>query len=279
MMNKLLYLLPLFSALPLFLSGALRRPPAPPESAFRAAPVALGPDVAPLVADPAGLLGQAIDRLAPARVAWLRVDLWQRMTAGDVAYESTGTLQLGPKQCARLDVAVQTSGAAARWLVVSDGRAYVHVVKLGDDAPVVTSRLFIPDDPDPALPAPRPAGEALIDLGCGGPHAVLKDLRSRLRATAAQTGHWRGHAVVCVSGRLDSAQAVPAAGTAAAADFCYLYLDAQTLWPARIEWWGPDARRVSRPMLEMEFRDPHVNEPLSLPDCIRTFSYQPEGGG
>ena len=274
MPKKLVLLVPLLTALPLFLTGALRRPLLAPPTPFTIENIALRPEVAPRGVNAADLLRSAIDRLEPARIAWLSARLWQRMHAGDIAFESEGTLQLGPDHCARLQLTVRTGGVPGRWLVVSDGHALAHAVQLGDDPPTIVSRLLVPA-PNPEQPAPPPPDQSLRGLGCGGPRPLLVELRSRLRALTAQTGRLHGRPTVRIQGRLHPP--APPAGANAPADFCYLYLDAHLLWPSRVEWWAGDRKTNPRLLLELEFRDPQLNRPLPLDECIRAFSYRPDG--
>jgi len=274
MPKKFLLLVPLLTALPFFLTGALRRPAVATPAPFTIESVTLDPAVAPHGLAAPDLLQRAIDRLDPAHVTWLRARLWQRMHAWEVAFESEGTLQLGPEHCARLELTVRTGAAPGHWLVVSDGHALAHVVQIGTDEPTVVSRLLMPE-PQPDQPAPPSPDESLRGLGCGGPHPLLLELRTRLRELTAQIGRLHGRPTVRIHGRL-SAPAAPS-GATAAADFCYLYLDAHLLWPSRVEWWAGDRTANPRLILEMEFREPQLNRPLPLAECIRAFSYRPEG--
>jgi len=53
---------------------------------------------------------------------------------------------------------------------------------------------------------------------------------------------------------------------------CKLYLDPKTLWPHRVEWWGPDPPRPGEvALMQMELRDPVVNRPLSAERCAQEF--------
>ena len=56
----------------------------------------------------------------------------------------------------------------------------------------------------------------------------------------------------------------------------YVYLNAKTLWPTRLEWWGIDKTKTPRPILRIEFLDPEINHELTAAECARMFSYQPE---
>jgi hypothetical protein len=268
MPKKLLLLVPLLTALPLFLTGALRRPTIAPVTPFISEAIPLSPERAGLGAGE--VLQGALDRLNPTRVSWLSMKIWQRMHHGESRFESEGTLLLGPEYCARLELTARSGAVPGRWLVVSDGHALAHVIQLGDDAPTVVSGLLVPPH-EPGQPAPMPPDVALRSLGCGGPYPLLLDLRARLRELTAQTGRLRGQAVVRIHGRLTGA---PPAGGTAGADFCYLYLDAQRLWPSRVEWWAGE-KTNPRLLLEMEYREPQLNRPLPYAECIRAFSYRP----
>jgi hypothetical protein len=52
-----------------------------------------------------------------------------------------------------------------------------------------------------------------------------------------------------------------------------LYLDAQTLWPLRVEWWGAERpTHVSKLLLQTEYRAPVLNQPLSDERCAAEFA-------
>ncbi len=57
---------------------------------------------------------------------------------------------------------------------------------------------------------------------------------------------------------------------------CHLYLDAHTYWPQRVEWWGPTvAKGGDRLQVQMEFRNPVFNRPLTADVCAQLFAFQP----
>ena len=82
MSKKLVFLLPLLSAAPLFFAGALRRPASEPAFSFAPQPVTLAPELTG--AEPVTLLTLAVDRLSPDRMPWLRVRLRQGVLPGHV---------------------------------------------------------------------------------------------------------------------------------------------------------------------------------------------------
>jgi hypothetical protein len=200
------------------------------------------------------------------------------MTDAETTFESEGTLQLGPQHCARLDLHVRTARGEGRWLVVSDGHALARVIQIGSGEPEVDSQPLLAESAPPSQAPAKPAAEVLRDKGCGGPAPLLSDLRDKLTKVEVQPGLWKNKPMLRVGGELDRDTLPKGADTAIAAAFCYVYLDAQTLWPHRLEWLA-DAAGGRRPILQMEFRDPELNRELSLPECIREFSYQPQAGG
>jgi hypothetical protein len=57
---------------------------------------------------------------------------------------------------------------------------------------------------------------------------------------------------------------------------CRISLDAKTLWPCRVEWWGGvKPGDASVPLLELEFRDAVLNRPLPPERCAREFTWSP----
>ena len=274
MSKKLILFLPLLSAAPLFLAGALRRPASEPAFSFEPQPIGLAPELT--AASPDTLMNLAVDRLSPQRMPWLRVRLRQWMHSMETRFDAEGTLQLGPDHCARLDLAVHVGRMSSRSLVVSDGQAVAQVVQVGAAEPSITTRLLVEPAESAEGQVTKTPEQTLRELGCGGPYPLLKDLRTRLRALTAQTGLSEGRPVIRLHGRAYGPQTALGLTSAIAAEFCYLYFDAQSLWPNRLEWWGTDSKRVERLVLAMDFLDPQVNRPLSLEECVRVFSYRPE---
>jgi hypothetical protein len=61
---------------------------------------------------------------------------------------------------------------------------------------------------------------------------------------------------------------------------CKLYLDADTLWPHRVEWWGPDPPRPGEALLaQAEYRDPILNQPPGPDRTAHDFTVElpPDG--
>ena len=266
MVKTLLLLSPVLTGAWLLLAGHLDRlKSAAPETAaptFVAQPLPADFRSAAEGVSAAELLAAATDRLAPEKQQWLRAGLWQRMVHPELTFEAEGTLQRGPRACARLDLRVRTGRKTGRRLVVSDGHVLACVQDGAAGKPDVKSYLLKSPEMNPE--------QRLRDEGAAGPHALLSELRGKLQELTLQPGVLAGRRVVRVKGTLPEATESPAS-----ASFCYLYLDAGTLWPCRAEWWSAPAGRPVRLTLEIEFRDPELGRELSRDACVAAFSYDP----
>ena len=268
MPKNLLLLLPLLTLGTLSLMGARHGPfaqaPLPAESLFVPQTVPLNHALIGDEATGEQLLNRALENLAPGRMAWLHTRVWQKMIDREAHFEAEGTLTLGPHHCARLELTMRPGG---KLLVVSDGHALAEVVRVAGEPPAVIGDPLPTDDRDTML----------RDKGCGGPRTLLADLRQKLRQPKLQTGRLRDAAVIQVKGELDAT--VPEElRTEVPVQFGYVYLDAQTLWPHRVEWRGRDRAGQLRTIVQVEYRDPVLNRELSLAECARVFTYHPGAG-
>ncbi len=198
------------------------------------------------------LLDKAIATLACA--TWLKTTIKQAMIAPDSNCCADGVLQLGPNHCARLELKVRTAGIVSNLLIVSDGGVSAEEQTIGEGAAVLVCELLPEDGKE----------QHLAVKCCGGPRAVLRELRGSLHNLKLQTGILNGDPVIQLHGDV-AASARPMRN-------CSVFLDAKTLWPHRVEW-----RSQSQHVMRIEFCDPKVNQQLSLAECERIFSYQPTG--
>src|SRR4051794_34987570 len=88
-------------------SGMLDRPASPaapaPVPEFTVQPITVPSNAPAASLDAADLLRAACAAYHPARAAWLKTTIWQKMTVGSF-FESKGVLQRGPGGCARLEM-------------------------------------------------------------------------------------------------------------------------------------------------------------------------------
>ena len=231
MATKLLLLLPLLAGSSLFLSGAWSLPSQRPEVFVDFPFVAHDPQPpaqdAPLEGE--RLLDQTLARFAPDKLKWLHVAIWQKMADAEVAFEAVGALHLAPNGCARLEMQVARKANHSKLLFVSDGHAYAQETRTGDAAPALQSDH-----------APKEDGDArrafLLQRGCGGPWAQVKELRQRLSKLSVRHGRSNGLELIELRGELPAGNVPEALRTKPCADSCVVYLEAATLWPHRVEW-------------------------------------------
>jgi hypothetical protein len=259
-------LLPL-AGLSLLLVGALT--PTPP--ARVTAPVPIYPVHAD--ADAERILEQAVAALAPERLRWLRMNLWQQGNLAALIYRAEGVYLAGPDHRLRLDLQVHAGGAASRLQVVSDGQTLWQIeqtspaertvgrVKLG----AVLEALE-----NPQITAERRAEFYRRQL-FAGPGPLLQSLQPGTTFTRCQNVRWAGRDVLLLTGvRAPPRNATP--WPAFLPRQCRLFLDSRTLWPHRLEWWGPvpDCTEDCL-LLEVEFRDPVLGQAAAE----QVFAFQP----
>src|SRR5262245_35568854 len=98
----------------LLLSGALGRQPPPSTPPPAPAPAAGAPGVH---ADQ--LLADAAEALAPGRLAWTEMNLWQQVVGDGQTYQTVGRYVAGPGQRLRLELHVQVGKTRGELRLVS----------------------------------------------------------------------------------------------------------------------------------------------------------------
>ncbi|MCI0378436.1 MAG: hypothetical protein L0215_12575 [Gemmataceae bacterium] len=248
----------------------------PPQESFVAQAVQLPPTLDGLSADQVML--QATAAFGSDRVQWLHARLWQEFRDEHIAFIAEGRLLLGPKHCARLEMTLRTGAAQSEILVVSDGYALARAL----EGQVESQSLTGLEEQEIAA--------ILCEKGCGGPPGLLADLKARMIDVQMDTGQWKGQDVIRLQGNLNEpvgqgagAAELPAADRKRVPRRVCLFLDAQTLWPIRVEQWISRAEVPSlsepRPLgsgtlvWQIEFREPRLNSALSDTECIREFTF------
>lgn len=278
MARSQMVLAPALACSALFFMGALTQPPRQAAAAVDTAFVSQ-PRIGPpnfTHDDPKQLLVRAAATLDPQRVPWLVVKTWQKQVGGEMSFEAEGRLVRGPNHCARLDMTVRASGEPSSVVVVSDGVCLAHACRPAGKRGDVASQRFL----SPAKTQLNgPQIEQILNAhGCGGPHQMLKDLAAKLDNIQLDMGLWDGKNVIRLTGSLKAGSTDPSENQLTIRPrLCRVFLDAQTLWPYRVEWWAarqPD--EAGQPFLQLEYRDPRVNQPLSHEQCVREFTYVPD---
>jgi hypothetical protein len=156
---------------------------------------------------------------------------------------------------------------------VSDGRLLSWTTQVSDDKSD-TQTIELPHGPSLAASCAK----LLDEHGCGGFMPLLRTLQARLEEPRVLTGLWKDRPVVVLRGRItpdhEAAARLPAElRSELQPRQANLYLDAETLWPHRVEWWG--SAESGDPLvllLQIEFRDPVLDRALSAEECRRIFA-------
>jgi hypothetical protein len=284
-------------ALPSFLAFPVHGEDKPPGPSPPPLPAQPPPVLDPTTAhpDPAAnqLLDQALSRQTPT---WLEVGLWQQVTVQGFVSEVEGRYLSGPNRRFRLDLATRHGGTEGKLLILSDGQYLWQATRIGGQGWTGASKVDLSEVGD-VIPGQALTGYLHSQAG-GGPAALLAHLRKRLTwvrremvmrqglLLAKLTGTWTQAALA------DLKPANAAGGNRPSLDAslrvadrvrdwpsglprqCRLYLDGKTLWPYRLEWWGPDPPQPGEALLmEMEWRQPVVNRPLSAAQCAQVFTW------
>ncbi len=261
-MAKAPYLVPCLACALLLLTGALNHQAPSSTPAGSADFLAQSPsaEAGPLLAQV--IAAYSLSAGAGQGIQWLDLTIRQKVNHGDGSFETEGRLVLAPGERCRLEM-TSTAPREGKLLRVSDGTQVREILHSDTEEPHKS-------------PVPMPEGEEkrrnfLKDQGFGGPGALLRRLHAGLGNLRQRTGLWRGRPVIQITGDWASARNLP--DQALPPRTCTVYLEAKSLWPFRLEWWG--AVRSGDPIrliMEMEFRDPVVNQSLPDAECARLFS-------
>jgi hypothetical protein len=270
-----LLLLPALVCSTLLLAGALDRQTLYSDSAR---PALFRPRGAESAAD--ALLDKAVDAVSPISLEWLDTRVWQKKAGQHEVVE--GRYIVGPHQRMRLDLKVRLGGNTGFVRAISDGQSLRQARWQKGQQPKLAVAVLpkLEGDTDPRE-LWQVRENFLHEQGFGGLWPLLRAIRSGLRRPRKQAGLWQGKSVIKVAGAWDASQdRLCQLPPSCRARRCNLYLDAATLWPHRIEWIGSD-RPDDHPtlLLQMEFRDPIRNHPLSETDCARVFGEWSDGRG
>jgi len=264
-------LLPILSGSIFLLTGALSSPSSPSLSPAPPAP-----------ADPAAaqMLDRALERLAGQRLDWVEMNLWQQVNVQELCYQAEGRYLAGPDHRFRLDLHTHVGSTDGRLQVVSDGATLWQSRRIGA-GPASVSKIDLKEVlailNRPGTP-PQLRDEFFHSQFQLGILPLLRGLRQQVTWSKKETVRRNGRVLLKLSGAWSAdpthANALLAAPWPAGLPRQgRLYLDPQTLWPHRVEWWGPDPPQAEdAPLVQMEFRDPVLNRPLSPERCAVEFT-------
>lgn len=205
-------------------------------------------------------LDEAIAQLDPVRVAWIESTLWQRASLEHLTYEAKGRYLAAPDHRFRLELMTQQGEGTTSYLAIGDGKATWEGTRNGAG---------------PWHPVTRDE----IRQPFAGVLPLLRSLRTGLTWTNREMVRRQGHVFVKLTGSVpdasdDAVSSVDALGYRGMLRESRIYLDGQSLWPHRVEWWGrPTSRGSNALLVQMEFREPNFNQSLSDEQCALEFSF------
>jgi hypothetical protein len=296
-------LLPLLVSSLLLLAGAIgqqppagppQTPPAPPANPPATPPAAPGTSPSPAApkadAEATKVLKEAIDRLDPKRLKWVQTTFWQQADVQGLTYQAEGKYLAAPDQRLRLELSVRLGETTGTMDVVCDGSTMWQMVQVGGQPRLVTKVDLkkvlegLSGQPD----ADQVRQEFFQNQAFTGLAPLLQGIQQRMTVTGREKVRWQGREVT----RLTAVWSADVARSVTPPDKpwppylaqeCQLYLEPVgadgALWPRRLEWWGPSAAGASPALLlQMEFRDPKLNQPLPAEQVARAFHFDPGPG-
>jgi hypothetical protein len=216
--------------------------------------------------------------VSPDRLPWLEASVWQKVRLPGLSYEAEGRYLAAPGHRFRLELRTALGNTPGELLLVSDGRHVWRGTRLGRAGWAEVSRAALRagfDLPDgPGWPQARDGAGGLTFSGVG---PLLLNLRERLSWVGLEkqegryvlTGVWPAAARTTLRGD-------GAAWPAGLPRECRLTLDAATLWPRRVEWWGPPTDGGDSDLLAVvELRSPVCNRPMAPAEAAAAFTFDP----
>jgi hypothetical protein len=174
---------------------------------------------------------------------------------------------MAPGDRSRFDVNVLVGTTHGQLRQVCDGRTLQCSTRVGDDTPVVM-RCSLPG---------TGRTEFLQEQGFAGVAPLLRSLRRALQNVQCQKRDWKGLDVIVISGiwpqETERSAGLPKEFKPRYQPrLCCIFLDAQTLWPHRLEWWGSEQPNQANTLLvQTEFRNPVINRVLPPEQCAAEF--------
>ena len=228
----------------------------------------------------------------PARSKEARVGanhvLGRKPTCKGSRFQAEGIVLPAPDRRLHLDLQVHVDDAAGKLEVVSDGKRLWEAVQFGQQPRTVTKNVELAKVVD-SLKG-MSAGEQVRQeffraQSFSGFPPLLQSIQQRMIVTARESVRRDGKDFTKLTAAWGPEIAKAISGPdrpwpAYLARQCVLYFETigpgKILWPRRLEWWGPAPPRPGESLLlQIEFRDPKLNQPLSAERCAKEFKFDP----
>jgi hypothetical protein len=279
---SLLLLLPILACSALLLTGAWAQQTTP--AAKSAPPAKTSAPAQPPDSAGSKTLDKAIDQLNPDKLGWLETTLWQHIKVQGLAFKVHGQYLSGPGHRVRMDLTVDIGSSSSRLLIVSDGKTVWDVTSIGKKEKTVGKWDLKAAEEILGAPgsSPQVAEQFYSSRSLFGIWPLLQNLRKQMQITKQEAVRWKNREAYKLTANWipDIARNLTIQGPwpASAPRVCYLFLDKESLWPMRLEWWGPvQLNGPDKVLMEMEFRDPKITKPDAQPPpgFEQAFTYVP----
>jgi hypothetical protein len=227
------------------------------------------------------LLDRAIENLSEERAPWLETKFWQRMRLPELAYEGEAHFQSAPGHRYRLEIRTHMGDLDGNFLTICNGTELWAGSRVGPGEWTVVTRLDLMKIMNMLAGSticPRLRREFLQGETFTGVTPLLRNLRRQLCWVRAETLSRSAGPELRLTGVWSQEQRAALTDgkpwPASLARQCRLSLDGRSLWPQRIEWWGPRSPGGKDGLLaEMEFRELTINRTMTPKQCARTFRF------
>jgi hypothetical protein len=237
------------------------------------------------------LLAEAIKQLNPKKLAWVQTTFWEQADVQGLTFQAQGSYVSAPDHRLHMDLNVQMGEAPGKLEIVSDGKNLWEAMQIGQQPRVVTKKVELAKVLDTLkgnVEAEQVREEFFQNQSFTGVVPLLQSIQKRMIVTGHEKTTLGGREVVRLTAAWipEIAKAISTPDKpwpAYLARQCVLYFEPigkeNILWPRRLEWWGPAPPRQGESiLLQIEFRDPKLNQPLSDERCAREFKFDVGSG-
>jgi hypothetical protein len=228
-------------------------------------------------------LDEAVANLQPERIGWTEATLWQKVNWDDFAYQAEGRYLAGPGHHLHLSLTVQVGRTHGELQMICDGTTLWEDMQIQGKERLVSraelARVLECLGRDTVPPQVR--DEFIQEMCVCGLGPWLQSLRRQMVVTHQEFLSWNMHDVMRLTLEWTPHNAEVLAPPqkpwpAYLPRKCLLYLDAETSWPYRLEWWGPGkVPDRENQIYQIEFRDPILHQSVPPERCTRECTLPP----
>jgi hypothetical protein len=225
------------------------------------------------------VLTDALDQVDPKKLSWVDTTLWQQADVQGFTFQTDGKYLSGPDHRLHLDLRVQLGDTIGTLGVVSDGKIVWEELSTGKNK--FTTKLDMTKVLDVLTGSEeteRLRHDFLLTQSFFGVGPLLQNIKDRMTVTQQEKVQRGGKDLIKLTAVWSDANPPTGQWPPYIARQCQLFLGTagpgNTLWPYRLEWWGP-TRAGDGLLLQMEFRDPKLNQALPAERVAQVFHFEP----